>query len=81
MDQSRFNTFLVEYIKNALDESDGTADGASNYLSAQKKPGFLAPNEKKEAHQRAKKVFAEMSDRPLWLVLKALGLTAEDLEG
>jgi hypothetical protein len=81
MDQSRYTQFLVEYIKKSLDESDGTSYGASNYLSAQKKPGFLAPGEKKEAFQRASKVFAEMRDRPLWLVLKALGLTVEDLEG
>jgi hypothetical protein len=81
MDQSRYIQFLVEYIKKSLDESDGTAYGASNYLSAQKKPGFMAPSEKKEAFQRANKVFTEMRDRPLWLVLKALGLTVEDLEG
>jgi hypothetical protein len=80
MDQSRYTKYLVEYVKKSLDESDGTAYGAANYLGAQKKPGFLAANEKKEAFQRAKKVFSEMRDRPLWLVLKALGLTNEDLE-
>ncbi len=80
MDQSRFTEFLVEYVKKSLDNSDGTADGAASYLAGQKKPGFLAPAEKKEAFQRAKQVFNEMSDRPIWLVLKALGLSNEDLE-
>ncbi len=80
MDQTRFKDYLIEYTKTALDSSDGTPSGAENYLSSQKKPGFLASAEKKEAFQRAQKVFTEMQDRPLWLVLKALGLTVEDLE-
>lgn len=80
MDSSRYTNYLVEYIKKSLDESDGTAYGAANYLGALKKPGMLTPTEKKEAYQRARKVFTEMRDRPLWLVLKALGLSAEDLE-
>ncbi len=80
MDQTRFKQFLIEYTKKALDNSDGTPSGAETFLSAQKKPGVFAPAEKKEAFQRAKKIFSEMPDRPLWLVLKALGLTVEDLE-
>lgn len=80
MNQSRFNEYLVEYVKKSLDNSDGTSDGAANYLAGQKKPGFFAPPEKKEAFQRARQVFNQMSDRPIWLVLKALGLSTEDLE-
>jgi len=80
MDQTRYKNFLIEYTKKALDNSDGTPSGAENYLSSQKKPGLFAPAEKKEAFQRAKKVFSEMPDRPLWLVLKAMGITVEDLE-
>ncbi len=80
MDQTRFKDYLIEYTKKALDSSDGTPSGAESYLNSLKKPGIFAPNEKKEAFQRARKIFSEMPDRPLWLVLKALGLTVEDLE-
>jgi hypothetical protein len=80
MNQTRFKQFLIEYTKNALDNSDGTPSGAENYLRSQKKPGMFSPIEKRDAFLRAKKIFSEMPDRPLWLVLKALGLTVEDLE-
>ncbi len=80
MDQTRFKEFLIEYTKKALDSSDGTPAGAESYLNSLKKPGIFAPNEKKEAFQRARKIFTEMPDRPLWLVLKALGLSVEDLD-
>jgi hypothetical protein len=80
MDQKRYHEYLIEFTKEALDSTDGTPQGASNYLSTLKKPGILARQEKKEAFRRAKKVFAEMRDRPLWLVLKALGLSVEDVE-
>ncbi len=29
---------------------------------------------------RTRRIFSEMRDRPLWLILKALGLTREELE-
>jgi len=80
MDQTRFKNFLIEYTKRALDNSDGTPSGAESYLNSLKKPGVFSPAEKKEAFLRAKKVFSEMPDRPLWLVLKALGLSVEELE-
>ena len=80
MDQTRFKDFLIEYTKKALDNSDGTPTGAEAYFSSHKKPRLFTPAEKREAFLRAKKVFSEMQDRPLWLVLKALGLTVEDLE-
>jgi len=80
MDQTRFKDYLIEYTQKALENSDGTPSGAESYFNSQKKPGIFSPNEKKEAFIRAKKIFSEMPDRPLWLVLKALGLTAEDLE-
>ena len=80
MDQTRFKDYLIEYTKKALDNSDGTPSGAEAYFNSQKKPGVFAPAEKKEAFMRAKKIFSEMPDRPLWLVLKALGLAVEDLD-
>jgi len=80
MDQSRYNKYLIEYTRNALNNSDGTPSGAENYLHSQKKPGVFASAEKRTALIRAQKVFAEMQDRPLWLVLKALGLSEQDLE-
>ena len=79
MDQTRYTEFLISYTKSAMDNSDGTSTGADHYLSAQKKPGFFAPTEKKAAFHRVRKVFAEMRDRPVWLVLKALGLSTEEL--
>lgn len=80
MDQEKYTQFLIEFTKEALDNSDGSTQGASNYLSGKKKPGLLASKEKKEAFYRARKIFAEMRDRHLWLVLKALGLKEDDVK-
>jgi hypothetical protein len=80
MDQSKYNQFVIDYIQEAIEESDGSVSGIANYLEKQKKPGFLASGAKKEAFYRVKKVFTEMRDRPFWLVLKALGLREEDIE-
>ena len=80
MNQERYKQFLIEYTRRALDGSDGTPDGAVRYLSQIKKPGIFSPQEKKTAYVRAQRIFAEMNDRPLWLILKALGLSLEDLE-
>ena len=79
MNPDRYRQFLIQITKEALDNSDGTPLGAYYYLASKKKPGFLAPAEKKEALQRTLKIFSEMRDRPTWLVLKALGLSADDL--
>lgn len=80
MDQERYKECLVDFVRTALDRSDGTPTGAANYLGSRKKPGFLASEEKKMAFERVKKVFTEMRDRPLWMVLKGLGLEVEDVE-
>lgn len=80
MDQERFQKHLIEFIKEAIDMSDGSASGASDYLNSKKKPGFLARDEKKKAFYRVQKVFSETRDRPMWFVLQCFGLKAEDLE-
>ncbi len=80
MDQEKYKQFLIEYLQEASQESDGSVSGIANYLEKQKKPGFLASSAKKEAFYRTQKVLVEMRDRPFWLVLKALGLSEEDLE-
>jgi hypothetical protein len=82
MDQDTYNQQLIELIREALDNSSGTVDGAADYLLNRKKPFFLTRNykEKREALYRAKKVFHTTRDRPLWFVLSCLGLKMEDIE-
>lgn len=80
MDQKKYKQFLIEFLQEAIEESDGSVSGIANYIEKQKKPGIFASGAKKEAFYRIKKVLTEMRDRPFWLVLKALGLSEEDLE-
>jgi len=82
MDQEQYKHYLIQTIKEALENSSGTVEGAADYLASKKKPFFLTRHypEKKEALYRAKKVFNTTRDRPLWFVLSCLGLKTEDLE-
>ena len=79
MNQELFTQYVKEYVKEALIYSDNNVDIAADFLIGLKKPGFLSKNEKKEALIRTQKVFRAYRDRPLWFVLKCLGLRQEDL--
>jgi hypothetical protein len=79
MNKTIFDQYLREYVREALIFSDNDVEGAANYLLAQKKPKFLAKQEKKQALERAQKIFSAYSDRPLWFVLKCIGVSEEEL--
>ena len=81
MNKDLFDQFLRDYVREALIYSDNNVDEAANHLLNQKKPGFLSKQEKKIALERAQKVFSAYRDRPLWFVLKCLGLDSEELIG
>jgi len=80
MNHARFNQYLIEYVRQALIHSDKNVEEAASYLMSQRKPGFLSKAEKKQALERAQKIFSAYRDRPLWFVLKCLGITPEQLE-
>jgi hypothetical protein len=83
MNQAKYEQFLLEIIKEALEYGDGTVAGAASYLEGKKKPFFLSLNveEKRLALERTRKVFTTNRDRPIWFILKCFGLKPEDLEG
>jgi len=78
MNQKLYNQFLHEYIREALINGSQSVEGAANYLLSQRNPRFLVKQEKKLALERAQKVFSSYQDRPLWFVLKCLGLESEE---
>jgi site-specific DNA-adenine methylase len=80
MNQELYQEYVIEYIREALVSSDNNVENATNYLLGLKKPSFLSKAEKKQAFERTRKVFAQCRDRPLWFVLKCLGLSQEDID-
>ncbi len=79
MNKERFDQYLKDYIREALIYGDNDVTAAANYLLGQRKPGILAKPEQKQALERAQKVFGSYQDRPLWFVLKCLGLTEAEI--
>ena len=79
MNNDLFDQYLREYVREALIFGDKNVDEAANFLVNLKKPGFLAKSEKKQALERAQKIFSAYRDRPLWFVMKCLGMDADEL--
>ena len=79
MKRELFDRYLTEYIREALIYGDKDVTEAANYLLGQRTARFFAKHEKKEALKRAQKVFGSYQDRPLWFVLKCLGLEEKDV--
>lgn len=79
MNKDHFDQYLRAYVREALIFGDKNVDEAANYLLNQRKPGFFSKKEKKIALERAQKIFSAYRDRPLWFVMKCLGLDAEEL--
>jgi len=80
MNKTLFDQYLQEYVREALIYADNDVEGAANYLLSQRKPKFLAKQEKKQALERAQKIFSAYSDRPLWFVLKCIGIDQDELD-
>ena len=79
MNKDLFDQYLRDYVGEALIYGDQKVDEAADYLLSQRKPRFLARNERKLALERAQKVFSAYRDRPLWFVLKCLGIESDEL--
>ena len=80
MNKALYDQYLEDYVQEALTYGNQNVDEAANYLMSQRKPRFLAKHEKKLALERAQKVFSAYRDRPLWFVLKCLGLEADNFK-
>jgi hypothetical protein len=81
MNKALFDQYLREYVREALIYGNKNVDEAANFLLSQRKPGFLSKKEKKDALLRAQKIFTAYRDRPLWFVMKCLGLDSDELTG
>lgn len=79
MNKDLFDQYLRDYVREALIYGDRNVDEAANYLTNQRTPRFLVRKERKMALERAQKVFSAYRDRPLWFVLKCLGLDLDEL--
>ncbi len=79
MKKALFDQYLLEYVREALIYADNDVSDAANFLRNQKKPGFLAKTEKKQALERAQKVFGSYPDRPVWFILKCLAIDPKDI--
>jgi hypothetical protein len=79
MNKELFDQYLREYVREALIYGDQDVDEAANYLFNQRKPGFFSKKEKKQALERAQKIFSAYRDRPLWFIMKCIGLDLDDL--
>jgi hypothetical protein len=80
MNKDLFDQYLRDYVREALIYGDQNVDQAANHLLNQRKPRFLAKKERKIALERAQKVFSAYRDRPLWFVLKCLGIEADEFK-
>ena len=78
MKKELYDQFLHEYIREALIYGNKNVEEAANFLLGQKTSRFFTKHEKKVALERAQKNFSAYRDRPLWFVLKCMGLTLED---
>ncbi len=76
MDQKIYRQYLEKYVLEALEKKNDNASAAADYLQNKKKTSIFAKNhrEKDAALKRARKLLAETRDRPVWIVLKSLGL-------
>ena len=77
MKKELYDQYLEDYVREALNFGAHDVDEAANYLLSQRKPRFFAKHEKKLALERVQKVFSAYRDRPLWFILKCLGLDSE----
>jgi hypothetical protein len=82
MDIPTYRRVLAELIKEALENSDGTTRGVSEYLDNKKIPRFLVRNrkEKLRALSEAREAFDEHMVWPVDIVISHLGVDREDLE-
>jgi hypothetical protein len=76
MDIGVYRQFLEKYVLDALQNSDGTVSGISNYLWNINVSGFLVRNrtEKQRALEDARHAFDSHRHWPVEIVLSHLGI-------
>jgi hypothetical protein len=79
MKKKLYDQYLRQYVHEALIYGDNNVEEAANYLLSLKKPRFFVRQEKKLALERAQKNFSAYTDRPLWFVLKCLGIESDEM--
>jgi hypothetical protein len=82
MDQKIYRQCLREYLRAALQKSDGSNAGVSNYLMQQVLPGRFTRHraEKVRALGDLQRVFAEHRHWPVDMVLTYLGIKLEEVQ-
>ncbi|UCH61245.1 MAG: hypothetical protein JSV61_07115 [Anaerolineales bacterium] len=77
MDLGVYRQYLEQYVREAVDNSDGTNVSISNYLWEKKITGLWVRHrqEKQKALKEARKAFDEHRHWPLEIVLSHLGVT------
>ena len=83
MDQKMYRQCLREYLRDALQKSDGSNAGMSNYLMQQIEPGRFARNreEKIRALNEVQRVFSEHRHWPVDMIFTYLGIKLEEVQG
>jgi hypothetical protein len=71
-----FHQYIEEFTREAIENSDGTPKGISEYLWAKKDAGRFARNrdEKNKALQELRRAFDEYRHWPLSIILSHLGI-------
>jgi hypothetical protein len=80
MDLRLYRRYLNEYVKEGLENSNGTAAGVSAYLWEKKVGGLLVQHktEKNRALDEARRAFDEHRHWPVPIILSHLGLDAKE---
>jgi hypothetical protein len=80
MDLRLYRRYLNEYVKEALENSNGTAAGASAYLWEKKISGILVQHkvEKNKALAEARRAFDEHRHWPVSIIISHLGLDLKE---
>ena len=83
MDLRVYLHFLEQFVYEALEHSDGTNAGISNYLHQKQISGLLVRNrqEKQKALSEARKAFDEHRHWPVEIVLSHLGIARKSQPG
>jgi len=79
MDGKLYQKFLNEYVKNAVENSDGNVRQIADWLHTQEVKGLFVAHrmEKERALADAKKAFDEHAHWPLEIIISHLGISLE----
>lgn len=82
MNQKLYRQYMREYLRDALQKSDGSNAGVSNYLMQQIPPGRFTRHreEKARALTDVQRAFAEHRHWPVDMVLTYLGIKPEEVQ-